>query len=395
MKKVSIIISVYNNKEDILKSITSVLNQTHKFWELIIIDDCSTDGTYDLIKKFILSIQMNSTSVNELPSIHNNESLSLQKNRPIELSESPFLQKNRSIELSESLPPSHSLSVSPSLSVPPSLSIPPSHSLSIPPSPSLSLSLPHSPSLSVPPSPSLSLSLPPSHSLSLSPSPSLSLSLPPSHSLSLSPSPSLSLPPSLSSESYPNITISYKGNQIILIKNLINKGFYASLNDGIRISTGQFITLLGSDDGFHRRKLEIQLSMFNTNKIVGIISKYCRGKTSRKQGESTILFKKNIIKKIGYYDSVRFGADTEFIYRIYKVYGRRSIRKINHILYFAKIRKGSLTNNIHTGCYGEGKLIRAQYKIEYSKWHSTCKKLYMPYPIIERPFPVNPKMYDK
>lgn len=48
----SIITVVYNNRKDIERVITSVLNQTYDNIEYIIIDGGSTDGTVDIIKKY-------------------------------------------------------------------------------------------------------------------------------------------------------------------------------------------------------------------------------------------------------------------------------------------------------------------------------------------------------
>ena len=42
---VSIVMPSYNTAQYIGKSIQSVINQTYKNWELIIVDDCSTDNT--------------------------------------------------------------------------------------------------------------------------------------------------------------------------------------------------------------------------------------------------------------------------------------------------------------------------------------------------------------
>ena len=47
---ISIIIPTYNRKEKIVNSIQSVLNQTYLNIEIIIIDDCSTDNTDQIIK---------------------------------------------------------------------------------------------------------------------------------------------------------------------------------------------------------------------------------------------------------------------------------------------------------------------------------------------------------
>src|SRR5699024_10368844 len=52
MKTVSIIIPVYNTAEYIEKCIQSVLDQSYKHIELIVIDDCSTDNSYENLTKF-------------------------------------------------------------------------------------------------------------------------------------------------------------------------------------------------------------------------------------------------------------------------------------------------------------------------------------------------------
>jgi glycosyltransferase involved in cell wall biosynthesis len=50
--KISIITVVWNNKETIKDAIDSVLNQTYKDIEYIIIDGASTDGTIDIVKSY-------------------------------------------------------------------------------------------------------------------------------------------------------------------------------------------------------------------------------------------------------------------------------------------------------------------------------------------------------
>jgi len=56
MKKeplVSIIIPTYNRQNTILRAVESVLNQTYKNWELIIVDDGSTDNTKNILKSYL------------------------------------------------------------------------------------------------------------------------------------------------------------------------------------------------------------------------------------------------------------------------------------------------------------------------------------------------------
>lgn len=48
---VSVILPVYNCQNYVLEAVQSILNQTYKNFELIIIDDCSTDNTHSIIQK--------------------------------------------------------------------------------------------------------------------------------------------------------------------------------------------------------------------------------------------------------------------------------------------------------------------------------------------------------
>lgn len=52
---VSIIMPAYNAKKYIANAIQSVIDQTIENWELLVIDDCSNDGTVEIIEKFVLS----------------------------------------------------------------------------------------------------------------------------------------------------------------------------------------------------------------------------------------------------------------------------------------------------------------------------------------------------
>ena len=49
---VSIITPMYNSENFILKTIESVVNQTYSNWELLLIDDGSTDNTIQIVEDF-------------------------------------------------------------------------------------------------------------------------------------------------------------------------------------------------------------------------------------------------------------------------------------------------------------------------------------------------------
>jgi Glycosyltransferases involved in cell wall biogenesis len=53
MKKISIIVPVYNSKNELDKCLKSICNQTYENLEIICIDDGSTDGSSQIIDKFV------------------------------------------------------------------------------------------------------------------------------------------------------------------------------------------------------------------------------------------------------------------------------------------------------------------------------------------------------
>ena len=101
----------------------------------------------------------------------------------------------------------------------------------------------------------------------------------------------------------------------------------------------------------------------------------------------TLMFKKIIIKKIGFFDSVRFSADDEFIHRIYTIYGRKRVKLLKRILYFAIIRSNSLTQNKRTGFKTN---YRSQYWNACINWHAKNRnrknKLKINFPLKKRLF---------
>lgn len=51
--KISVVMTAYNMQDYIGEAIESVLNQTHRDLELIVVEDCSTDNTKEIIRSYI------------------------------------------------------------------------------------------------------------------------------------------------------------------------------------------------------------------------------------------------------------------------------------------------------------------------------------------------------
>ena len=177
----------------------------------------------------------------------------------------------------------------------------------------------------------------------------------------------------------------------IIIKNSDNIGKYQSINTGINHSSGYYITICDADDYYIPYKIEKQVKcMLSNSNLVGCLHPMMRIKPNTsyksvsKYSEISLMFIKDIIlDKIGYYDSIRFGADTEFKRRLIRVFGNNRVGYINEVLYIAIIREQSLTTSPNTRLNGP---LRKYYRQKYNKWHKTSQNLYIGYPLTTRPF---------
>ena len=77
MSLVSIIVPVYNVEKYLDKCLKNLVNQTYSNIEIIIIDDCSTDNSYNIIKKY--------EKYKNIKIIHNKENLGISAARNIGL----------------------------------------------------------------------------------------------------------------------------------------------------------------------------------------------------------------------------------------------------------------------------------------------------------------------
>lgn len=77
---VSIIVPTYNSECYIGRTIESVISQTYKFWEMIIVDDCSSDKTAEVILSYSLKdkrIKYNRLELNSGAAVARNVAMSM------------------------------------------------------------------------------------------------------------------------------------------------------------------------------------------------------------------------------------------------------------------------------------------------------------------------------
>lgn len=85
---ISLIMSVYNGETYLNEAIDSVINQTFKNWELVVINDCSTDSTADILSEFAKKDERIKVYPNEV-----NLKLPTSLNKAISLSKGKYIAR--------------------------------------------------------------------------------------------------------------------------------------------------------------------------------------------------------------------------------------------------------------------------------------------------------------
>jgi glycosyltransferase involved in cell wall biosynthesis len=190
-------------------------------------------------------------------------------------------------------------------------------------------------------------------------------------------------------------------NKMVIKRMKKNMGTYIALNVGLKLAKGKYFCILGSDDTYTPDKLELQVTMLEKNpKYMTCVGKYIRkdldgeyiedfainGENTKTgvKGECTCMYKISIINEIGYYDSVRYGGDTNFIHRVTKFYSDYSFIELNKILYIAIERPNRLTKKSTS-------TNRIQYFNTFMRWLKQGN-YFIPFPLQTRPYKVPPEM---
>ncbi|WP_207706518.1 glycosyltransferase [Desulfallas thermosapovorans] len=215
-----------------------------------------------------------------------------------------------------------------------------------------------------------------------------------------------------STDATTNIVEEYvkRDSRIQLIKAESNGGPYVARNLALQAATGEFVTCHDADDWSHPEKIEIQaLHLIKNPSIIGNVSQLARTNSDlkffggRNPGIITLKFatsflfrRKQVIDAVGYWDSVRFGADSELIRRVKKIFGNEAIAELaTGPLSFYRKSGQSLTGNKAFGHPGYYMGARKEYHESQIYFYSNSDNLRYEFPQRSRPFPVPEPMWPK
>ncbi|HWJ76920.1 MAG TPA: glycosyltransferase [Niallia sp.] len=182
-----------------------------------------------------------------------------------------------------------------------------------------------------------------------------------------------------------------------------NGGAYVARNLALKAATGDFVTINDADDWSHPEKLEKQaIHLLGNPSIIGNTSQQARATENLKfyrrgkpglyifSNMSSFMFKREqVMAKIGYWDCVRFGGDSEYIKRIRTVFGENSIVELpTGPLSFQRQSESSLTGNSSFGFPGFFMGARREYLEAQKYYHAKADSLYYDFPLEKRPFPI-------
>lgn len=194
-----------------------------------------------------------------------------------------------------------------------------------------------------------------------------------------------------------------RDDRIKLLHTEQNSGTNVARNIALKVATGEFITCNDADDWSHPQKLEVQAAHLVSNPhIIANMSRQSRINNDLhfyrrprygffiQANISSLMFRRDeVVREIGYWDTVRFLADGEYISRMREVFGTDRVVEIEKsLLSFPRQLDGSLTTHSKFGYYGYQMGISREYLEQYTYFYKTSPRLFIDFPMSERPFAV-------
>jgi len=184
-------------------------------------------------------------------------------------------------------------------------------------------------------------------------------------------------------------------SRVQVIETGSNMGAYCARNLGMAQAKGQVITVHDADDWSHPSKLRLQLMpLLEQPELQATVSHWVRAdddlSMSRWRMEpegwvhrnvSSLMIRSGLRDQLGYWDRVRFNADTEYYYRIIAVFGGEAIAEVKPGVPLAWGRSSAGALTAQSGSHLRSHLwgLRYDYMQAAQYWHEQAPDaLFMP-----------------
>lgn len=200
-----------------------------------------------------------------------------------------------------------------------------------------------------------------------------------------------------------------RDERVKVLHNVCNVGTYGAKNLALLHARGAYITCHDSDDWSHPQKIACQVDRLQSSDALACISQWVRidergyfecprWGSMIHINPSSLLYKREVVEAMGFYDLVRTGADTEFHNRIINRFGKKAVCELREAMALGRARSDSLTRaSIGFDDFGASP-VRQAYWESWGAWHrrlmlSEPEKLYVAFPpSTQRPFPAPPEI---
>lgn len=196
--------------------------------------------------------------------------------------------------------------------------------------------------------------------------------------------------------------------RVRLVLKPTNGGTYRARNTAMELARGEFLTFQDSDDWSHPRRIESQIGpLVEDPELIGTRSLCVRAtddlvlthlgyRPFRPNASSLMIRVQQALGRVGYFDEVRKGADSEYHARLSAVFGREAIRDLRDVpLAVVRRTAGSLSRKEFSP--GWRHRARFTYRTSYQRWHRDILEgadAFLPREPDVRPFPAPRRMLD-
>jgi len=193
--------------------------------------------------------------------------------------------------------------------------------------------------------------------------------------------------------------------RLTVIDNKKNSGTYVNRNKALKRAKGEFFTVLDGDDFALPERIAYQVGFLSEHpELAGMFTEWIRmdlsgrfvfkaswGGVYQHEAVATMMVRTQRARdQVGYWDSVRIAADTEYLFRLRRVFGEDSVPLLKRCTVLSLFHDESLTNHPVTGIdVGDAKglsPVRVTYRKNWQAWHENAEKLFLEFPLKQRRF---------